>query len=160
MGAGTRPTLSEEQAELLRQIPSVDELLAQPRLAELAGLVDRSLVVEIARTVLAELRSHITDRAKFAVMGELRLVVSNPAELEAHITAAVERVLARSLQPVINATGVILHTNLGRAPLPASVVEAFANTASRYSNLEYDLESGTRGKRDVHTRSSRPGSRR
>jgi L-seryl-tRNA(Ser) seleniumtransferase len=71
--------------------------------------------------------------------------------LESHITAEVERILARSLQPVINATGVILHTNLGRAPLPAAVVEEFRKTATQYSNLEYDLEHGQRGKRDVHT---------
>ncbi len=62
-----------------------------------------------------------------------------------------ERILSRSLQPVINATGVILHTNLGRAPLPEAVVEEFRRTATQYSNLEYDLEEGARGKRDVHT---------
>jgi L-seryl-tRNA(Ser) seleniumtransferase len=71
--------------------------------------------------------------------------------LEERITAEVERILARSLQPVINATGVILHTNLGRAPLAASVVEEFRRTATQYTNLEYDLEAGARGKRDVHT---------
>jgi len=59
--------------------------------------------------------------------------------------------LSRSLQPVINATGVILHTNLGRAPLTAAAIEEFRRTATQYSNLEYDLEAGARGKRDVHT---------
>src|SRR5207244_10581947 len=66
-------------------------------------------------------------------------------------TCALPIFLSRSLQPVINATGVILHTNLGRAPLPEAVVDEFRRTATQYSNLEYDLEAGARGKRDVHT---------
>jgi L-seryl-tRNA(Ser) seleniumtransferase len=72
-------------------------------------------------------------------------------DIEATIADWVERILAHSLMPVINATGVILHTNLGRAPLPAGVVEEFRRAATQYSNLEYDLEAGARGKRDVHT---------
>ena len=153
MEGRAKQTLSAEQAELLRQIPSVDELLAQSRLAELAGRVDRSLLVEVTRTVLAELRARITEQVKFSVLGELALLVSDPASLEEHISSVVERILARSLQPVINATGVILHTNLGRAPICASVVEEFRRTATQYTNLEYDLEAGARGKRDVHTSS-------
>src|SRR5579859_3134898 len=153
METGAKQTLSAEQAELLRQIPSVDELLAQPRLAALAGRVDRTLLVEVTRTVLAELRSRITDQLKFTVLGELALLAADPASLEEHISSVVERILAHSLQPVINATGVILHTNLGRAPLSAAVVEEFRRTATQYTNLEYDLEAGARGKRDVHTSS-------
>ena len=153
METRAKQTLSPEQAELLRQIPSVDELLAQPRLAALAGRVDRALVVEVTRTVLAELRSRITDQIKFTVLGEFALLAADPASLEEHISSAVERILAHSLQPVINATGVILHTNLGRAPLSAAVVEEFRRTATQYTNLEYDLEAGARGKRDVHTSS-------
>jgi len=153
MEARAKQALSAEQAELLRQIPSVDELLAQPRLADLASRVDRTMLVEVTRTVLAELRSRITDQVKFAVLSELRLIASDPASLEEHISSIVERILAHSLQPVINATGVILHTNLGRAPLSAAVVEEFRRTATQYTNLEYDLETGARGKRDVHTSS-------
>jgi L-seryl-tRNA(Ser) seleniumtransferase len=63
----------------------------------------------------------------------------------------VERLLARSLWPVINATGVILHTNLGRAPLPSAVIDELRRTATQFSNLEYDLQAGARGKRDIHT---------
>ncbi len=137
--------MSTEQFELLRQIPSVDELLLQPRLAELSKRVDRNLVVEVARAVLSNLRARITGEANIAVIG------FGATTVEEMITAEVERILARSLQPVINATGVILHTNLGRAPLPESVVEEFRRTATQYSNLEYDLEAGARGKRDVHT---------
>src|SRR5216684_2280220 len=151
MNATGKRAISAEQAELLRQIPSVDELLAQPRLAELAKRVDRNLVVEIARVVLADLRARITGQMASDIPGEIFVIASDPATLEERISSLVERILSRSLQPVINATGVILHTNLGRAPLPESVVEEFRRAATQYSNLEYDLEAGARGKRDVHT---------
>src|SRR5881394_141452 len=151
MPARTRRAISAEQSELLRQIPSVDELMAQPRLAEFAKRVDRNLVVEVARTVLDDLRVRITGQVATAILAEISPVACDSAALEERITALVERILARSLLPVINATGVILHTNLGRAPLPESVVEEFRRAATQYSNLEYDLEAGARGKRDVHT---------
>jgi L-seryl-tRNA(Ser) seleniumtransferase len=138
-------TMSAEQFELLRQIPSVDELLLQPGLATLAKRVDRNLVVEVARAVLSHLRARIAGEPNSAVIG------IDAASVEELITTEVERILARSLLPVINATGVILHTNLGRAPLTEAVVEEFRRTAAQYSNLEYDLEAGARGKRDVHT---------
>lgn len=146
-----KKTVSAEQAELLRQIPSVDELLAQPRLAELSKRVDRNLVVEVARAVLGDLRARIAGETVSTGMAEFAALASAPASLEEQISAMVERILARSLQPVINATGVILHTNLGRAPITESVVSEFRRTATQYSNLEYDLEAGARGKRDVHT---------
>ena len=130
---------------MLRQIPSVDELLLQPRLAALSKRVDRNLVVEVARAVLADLRGRIAGDSNCTALG------LNAASVEELISNIVERILSRSLQPVINATGVILHTNLGRAPLPETVVDEFRRTATQYSNLEYDLEAGVRGKRDVHT---------
>src|SRR5229473_6540335 len=139
-----KKTVSAEQAELLRQIPSVDELLAQPRLAALSKRVNRNLVVEVARTVLAELRARIAGDSNWTALG------LSAASIEVLISTEVERILSRSLQPVINATGVILHTNLGRAPLPETVVDEFRRSATQYSNLEYDLEAGARGKRDVH----------
>lgn len=151
MRARTKRAISAEQSELLRQIPSVDQLLAQPRLAELSKRVDRNLVVEVARTVLDDLRARITRQVATAILAEISPIACDPASLEERITALVERILARSLLPVINATGVILHTNLGRAPLPETVVEEFRLAATQYSNLEYDLEAGARGKRDVHT---------
>jgi L-seryl-tRNA(Ser) seleniumtransferase len=141
-----RRTLSADQADLLRQIPSVDELLAQPLLASLAKRVDRDLLVEITRAMLSDLRNKIATDAQVATA-----VVLDPESLQERITSIVERVLARSLEPVINATGVILHTNLGRAPLIAAAADEIRHTATQYSNLEYDLEAAARGKRDVHT---------
>jgi L-seryl-tRNA(Ser) seleniumtransferase len=145
MGSPGKRAVTAEQTELLRQIPSVDELLAEPRLAALAGRVDRTLLVEVTRAALSELR------AKIAGGTPVVLTAFDSAALEERVTQMVERVLARSLQPVINATGVILHTNLGRAPLISAIVEEFRRSATQYSNLEYDLEAGARGKRDVHT---------
>jgi L-seryl-tRNA(Ser) seleniumtransferase len=139
-----RQALSQEQSDLLRQIPSVDELLAQPGLVSLSQRVGRSVLLEVTRKILEELRNRIangTSAARFRV---------DPTELEHAIVSMAERIFASSLQPVINATGVILHTNLGRAPLPEAVVDQFRLSASYYSNLEYDLEAGERGKRDVH----------
>ena len=144
MDSRARRALSTDQADLLRQIPSVDELLGQPRLTALAQRVDRELLVEITRAVLADLRQRISGDGATAVLA------LDASSLEERIASMVERVLASSLSPVINATGVILHTNLGRAPLSAAVMEEFRRSATSYSNLEYDLEAGARGKRDVH----------
>ena len=130
---------------MLRQIPSVDELLHQPRLAKLANRIPRELLVEVAREVLAGVRDQITGRAGVAVLPVM------PTDLDDLIAREVERILAHTLQPVINATGVVLHTNLGRAPLAPAVLDEFRQVAMHYSNLEYDLEAGARGRRDVHT---------
>ena len=130
---------------MLRQIPSVDELLHQLRLAKLANRIPRELLVEVAREVLAGVRDQITGRAGVAVLPVM------PTDLDDLIAREVERILARTLQPVINATGVVLHTNLGRAPLAPAVLDEFRQVAMHYSNLEYDLEAGARGRRDVHT---------
>lgn len=145
MDARPKRDISSEKADLLRQIPSVDELLAGPRLDALLRRVDRQLVLEVTRAALAEMRERI--------MGAhpIRVTPLRREEIESAIADEVERILSRSLVPVINATGVILHTNLGRAPLLPAVVEGIRRAATRYSNLEYDLEAGARGKRDVHT---------
>jgi L-seryl-tRNA(Ser) seleniumtransferase len=139
--------LQQGASARLREIPSVDELLARPPLAALAEKAGRSLVTQSARAVLAELRLELKhDVAAGDVAAAL-----NPAAIESRIAQRVDTLLSPSLVPVINATGVILHTNLGRAPLPAAGAAAIASTVTRYSNLEYDVASGERGKRDVHT---------
>src|SRR6266404_5500982 len=142
MESRAKRAITADQADLLRQIPSVDELLAQRRLAALARRVDRELLLDITRTVLAEVRGRIT--------GEGAVIALDSSALQERIASMVERVLASSLEPVINATGVILHTNLGRAPLSGAAAEEIRRSATSYSNLEYDLEAGARGKRDVH----------
>jgi len=140
-----KPSGDPRDSMLLRQIPSVDELLGRPRLAGLCQQVQRGLVVESARGVLAELRALIARDPEAAA------AALDSASLDERIAAEVSRALAFSLRPVINATGVILHTNLGRAPLAPQVLEHLRQTATQYSNLEYDLAAGARGRRDVHT---------
>lgn len=129
----------------LRELPSVDELLQRPALATPAERAGRALVTQATRNVLGEIRAHMKGAA-----GENESAL-DPAHIEARIAALVESHLTPSLRRVINATGVILHTNLGRAPLPAASLAAIAETAGRYTNLEYDIAKGERGKRDVHT---------
>ncbi|MGB7023042.1 MAG: L-seryl-tRNA(Sec) selenium transferase [Candidatus Acidiferrales bacterium] len=131
----------EERAAILRQIPSVDDLLNRPKIAGLSRRAGREFTVEMARRVLADLRQQAT----------VETVSVNIAEIEVQIVARMEAELAASLRSLINATGVVLHTNLGRAPIGQSAAEHLVATATRYSNLEYDLARGTRGKRDVHT---------
>jgi L-seryl-tRNA(Ser) seleniumtransferase len=133
------------RAALLRRIPSVDELVARPLLADWCRRAGRDLVVEATREALARLRAELAES------------VAPPAEsasietLERRIAGDVARCLAPSLRPVINATGVVLHTNLGRAPLAPEALDRARDAAIHYSNLEYDLAAGARGKRDVHT---------
>jgi len=134
--------LERAQVSLLRQIPAVDELLGREALRALEGRVGHRLVVDATRQVLQSLRGRISSGELSAVSVEM---------LEQEIVAATQATVGRSLRPVINASGVILHTNLGRAPLARQAVEHLVETATRYSNLEYDLERGERGKRDTHT---------
>ncbi len=138
---------SGEIAARLREIPSVDQVLSRPRLVALAESAGRAVVTQAARSVLGEIRSRLIHGAD-SVSGTLD---TTGEKIEARVVADVESLLASSLRRIINATGVVLHTNLGRAPLAASAVAAIAESAPRYSNLEYDVESGQRGKRDVHT---------
>jgi L-seryl-tRNA(Ser) seleniumtransferase len=115
----------------LRRLPSVDEVAGW-----FAGRYPHRLLVGEARRALAAIRADVrADRAKEDIASSVR----------ERVEAALHRLGGPSLRPVINATGVILHTNLGRAPL------AHFEPAPGYSNLEYDLETGRRGRRDVHT---------
>lgn len=127
---------------LLRQIPAVDELLGRVALRALETRVGRRLLVDATRKVLQSLRGRISTGRLASVSVEM---------LEQEIIAATESSAELSLRSVINASGVILHTNLGRAPLAPQAVEHLAQTATRYSNLEYNLEAGERGERDSHT---------
>jgi len=129
-------------ASLLRQIPAVDELLSREALRELEMRVGRQMLVETARKVLQSLRERITNGGVSSVSIEM---------LEREIIAATETASRFSLCPIINASGVILHTNLGRAPLAREALEHLTEVATRYSNLEYDLDHGQRGERDTHT---------
>src|SRR5260370_485662 len=133
----------DSRSALLRKIPPVDELLALPALAGLANVVSRELVVDAARKVLERVRDDISRG--------LASEAPEPNAIASQMINEVARLLKPSLQGVINATGVILHTNLGRAPLGETAIAHIRETAGQYTNLEYDVAAGTRGRRDVHT---------
>ena len=132
---------------LLRQIPSVDQILnelpRQPETAKLMQTAGRAMVAATVREVLADVRRGARNATAQAVV--------STAEIHAAVARRMEEKLAPSLRTVINATGVVLHTNLGRAPLAKRAAERIAATATRYSNLEYDNATGERGRRDAHT---------
>ena len=120
--------MSAELNERLRTLPSVDEVVSS-----FDGRYPRQLVVNEARRVLNEVRHAARSGATI-----------DAGAVQTQVAAALERLSRPSLRRVINATGVVLHTNLGRAPLPSF------DPIRGYSNLEYDLAGGRRGKRDVH----------
>jgi L-seryl-tRNA(Ser) seleniumtransferase len=131
--------------ELFRQLPSVDEVPRRSDISLLAAQHGSSALTEATRAVLGRLRNEIA--SGLLDSDSLRLALDG---MRGAIEQELRRALAYSLRPVINATGVILHTNLGRAPLAASALEHIRETGGTYSNLEYDVEVGERGKRDVH----------
>ena len=130
---------------LYRKLPSTDELLRQPKIQALSDREGHTAVAESVRAVLDRLRREIADGRLNDKTLDLALT-SLPEAVERQLTQS----LRYSLRPVINATGVILHTNLGRAPLAAATLDHIRDTALTYSNLEFDLATGERGKRDVH----------
>jgi L-seryl-tRNA(Ser) seleniumtransferase len=133
------------QTELYRELRSVDELLHDPEITALVEEEGQTAVADACRAVLENLRREIT--AGHLDAAKLALALS---EMLQAIRSELRRALRHSLRPVINATGVILHTNLGRAPLGRTAVEHIREVAGTYSNLEFDLVAGERGKRDVH----------
>jgi len=134
-----------EQSQLLRNLPSVDELLRGAELMALAASQGRAAVADAVRAVLDDLREEIVA----APLDEKSLEIAISG-----IPVAVEKQLREaqrpSLRAVVNATGVILHTNLGRAPLGGATLERVREIGSGYSNLEFDLTTGRRGQRDTH----------
>jgi len=131
----------------LRALPKVDELFLLPSLQPLLKEHSKPLVVESIRRAVDKKRQEILKSA------EAREVPSAEMDLEKWVGAVKEElaeILRPSLRPVINATGVVLHTNLGRAPLAAEALEHILETARGYSNLEFDLTTGERGSRYEH----------
>ncbi|HEY6308988.1 MAG TPA: L-seryl-tRNA(Sec) selenium transferase [Candidatus Angelobacter sp.] len=134
------------QSDLYRLLPSVDDLLRAAGLAALLAREGQSAVTDAVRAVLAQLREEIS-AGRLNNIESVQLALDGLGDAVArHVRSA----MAFSLQPVINASGVILHTNLGRAPLAEAAIQRIGEVARRYSNLEFDINAGERGKRDVH----------
>lgn len=127
-----------------RNLPSVDRLLGDARVASIAERHGHAAVVDIARQVLDDLRAAIDnadgDASAMGAVEAVEEIVARAARLEP------------SLRPAINATGVIIHTNLGRAPLAPDAIEAMRLVSRGYSNLEFSLEAGARDSRFAHLR--------
>ncbi|MDH4099039.1 MAG: L-seryl-tRNA(Sec) selenium transferase [Nitrospirota bacterium] len=127
---------TSRQAEL-RRLPSVEEVLQVPALAPWIETLSRAVVTAVVRDQLASIRKAVVDGAD----------CPDESAIHGRIAAALKQKSLSTLRPVINATGVILHTNLGRAPLSKAAIQALTEVAAGYSNLELDLSSGKRGRR-------------
>jgi len=131
---------------LFRKIPSLDKLLADPLFEPIQRKYSEEIAKRMIRRALDELRDDI--RA-----GRAKAEDCSHAALAQRALGIAQTLVGPKLKTVINATGVIVHTNLGRSPLSKTVVEKIARAALSYSNLEYDLEKGHRGERNAHLRS-------
>ena len=125
------------KANPLRELPSVDRLLADERLRAVTQIHGHELVTEAARATLSRAREEIT--AGF-----------EPGDLAARAVAELDQRTTPRLRRVINGTGVVVHTNLGRAPLAPEALARVEQVARGYSNLEFDLQEGARGSRQDH----------
>jgi len=135
-----------DKKKYLRAIPAVDETLKTPDIQLLLRRFPRTLVVKAIQLLLAQRRTRVLTATEETHIDE---------ETAGKITAnAIEKKVREITQPsltrVINASGIIVHTNLGRAPLSQEAIDSMVHTAQYYSNLEFDLEKGTRGSRYVH----------
>ncbi len=132
-----------EQREPLARVPSIDDLLRSPGGLALVDAYGRTLVTDAFRAVAADARAKLAGGAASA---------AGVADVAALVEAAAHRLAAMmtpSLIPVLNLTGTVLHTNLGRAPLPPEAIAAMSAVAAGASNLEFDLARGRRGERDA-----------
>lgn len=134
------------EKSLLRKLPSIDSLLQAQEVKSLIKQYSRDMVVGAARTVLQELRSHIlsgiSDKEKAKALTHKKIV--------SRVEKTLQHKFSPSLKPAINATGVILHTGLGRAVLSESARSAINSVMEGYSTLAIEMSTGRRGHRDIH----------
>jgi len=130
--------------EALKQIPPVNDVLRAPELAEFHQMLAQPIASAIINTVFSEVRTQLTESNNGISRSELT------SKIASEVARRLREALQPSLRRVINASGVVLHTNLGRAPLPEGAIDHLREVSTGYSNLEFDIEAGKRGKRDVH----------
>jgi L-seryl-tRNA(Ser) seleniumtransferase len=133
--------------QVLRKIPSVDEILSNPQIADLLRTYPRTVVVDAVRNGLKRLRQQLLDKKELTDLEEEFFSFE-------HLYSLFRKEIDLQVQPrlrhLINATGVVIHTNLGRSPLHPSALKHMIDIAKNYSNLEYDLDRGERGNRYTH----------
>lgn len=140
-----------DQHSLLKDLPAVDRLMREAVLDELQQRLPRQIVLQAVQQTIAAYRSKIIESANSGK--DTEKIDLSPSRLALEAAALAEQNSAMSLQSVINATGVIIHTNLGRVPLSSSAVDAIKAVAEGYSNLEMTLATGERGSRQEHLES-------
>jgi L-seryl-tRNA(Ser) seleniumtransferase len=133
--------------EVLRKIPSVDEILSRPEISDLIKTYPRNVVVETIRSCLKELREKLLREDGLSGVDESFFSLDRLYPL---FKGELERQTRPRLRRVINATGVVIHTNLGRSPLHPSAIQHLIDVSRAYSNLEYNLDRGERGSRYDH----------
>ena len=137
----------KERSQLLKKIPKVDELLAAQEVKELIKIHPNEVVREGIRNGLEQLRQHILSATKTEDILEDTFTLPRLLPL---FKEEIAKQVSPHLRRVINATGVVIHTNLGRSPLSARALRAVEEVSKGYSNLEYDLAKGARGSRYTH----------
>ena len=137
----------DHRQTMLSQIPKVDEVLDHPGVSEWLRQYPRKVVVEAIRRGLDRLRENLLSSPEPGILDKTFLSVERLLPL---FHEAIEDQTALRLKRVINATGVVIHTNLGRSLLPSCAIAHMDEVSRRFCNLEYDLETGTRGSRYVH----------
>ncbi len=135
-----------EIQSILKKIPAVDRVLDEPVITSLPSAYPRSVIVESIQETIEDLRQNLLQDASGADKSE----TISPGKVAKKAAHLVKKKMTPSLHHVLNATGTLLHTNLGRAPLSDKAVQAIQNVARSYSNLEFDLETGRRGHRYSH----------
>jgi len=137
-----------DYTSMLRELPAVDRVMHEPAITEVLEALPRALVLQAVKETIDLHRRFISEhRLEQTKLDNLDLSPERIAR-EAAVLAAKKADL--NIRPLINATGVVIHTNLGRAPLPAAAVEALKAVAGNYSNLELNLVNGKRGSRQDH----------
>ncbi|MCQ2507917.1 MAG: L-seryl-tRNA(Sec) selenium transferase [Dorea sp.] len=140
---------------LYRSIPKVDVLLEKEEIKVLISLYGRELVLEAIHTVMRELRSYIgkieeKDPDNQKVISQMETAKTKIDQISTEVESCLSKMVTPNMRPVINATGTILHTNLGRALISEKHAKRLVDLVTGYSNLEYNLEAGKRGERYSH----------
>jgi len=130
----------KKNQEKLRQLPGVDIIIKQKEIAELISTHGHELVTHVSRQVIDDIRNNVLNGKN----------IPTTQQISEKISALVKNLINPSLKKVINATGIIIHTNLGRAPLGEKVLEDLRDIILGYSNLEFDLTKASRGQRNRH----------
>ncbi len=140
--------VSTNKNKLLREIPSVDVLLRSPEIKEMAQVYHRSMILRAVQQILDEKRKIILNMDESTDISSSQLNMINTED----IRQVISKMKEPSLKRVINATGIIIHTNIGRAPLSDDAVQAVTDAAKYYTNLEFNISTGKRGKRYSHVK--------